>query len=179
MSARVVLVDAEDREVGTAGKLEAHLGDGRLHRAFSVFVLSGAGEVLIQRRADAKMLWPGHWSNACCSHPAPGEPVEAAARRRLGEELGMEAPCERLYAFEYRARFGAIGVEHELCHVLVARSDAAPIPNPAEVAEIAWLSPEALDARIARDPGAHTPWFRMEWLRLRARHAAVLEPCDA
>ena len=93
MNDKVILVDAHDIQIGVCDKRDAHLGTGRLHRAFSVHLIDSAGRHLIQRRAAGKMLWPGFWSNACCSHPAPGETVPDAASRRLREELGISAPC--------------------------------------------------------------------------------------
>ena len=38
MEERLILVDEEDKEVGTEEKIRAHQDGGKLHRAFSVFV---------------------------------------------------------------------------------------------------------------------------------------------
>src|SRR3954469_14253008 len=112
----VVLVDEDDREVGLAPKLRAH-ERGLLHRAFSVFVLNARGEVLLQRRADGKYHSAGLWTNTACGHPRPGEPVAAAARRRLREEMGFECALVAAGTFVYRARVGSELVEHELDHL--------------------------------------------------------------
>src|SRR3954468_11389591 len=85
-SPEVVLVDADDREIGRAEKMAAHRS-GALHRAFSVFVFDGDGRVLLQRRARGKYHSGGLWSNTCCGHPLPGEDVAAGGRRRLREEM--------------------------------------------------------------------------------------------
>ena len=105
----LILVDEADREIGTVPKTAGHLGAGVLHRAFSVFLFDDAGAVLIQKRAAGKMLWPGYWSNACCSHPRPDENVDVAARRRVREELRVECRLRFLYKFTYQARFGDVG----------------------------------------------------------------------
>ena len=166
MTSDVVLVDAQDVQIGVCDKRVAHLGAGQLHRAFSVHLIDSCGRHLLQRRAADKMLWPGFWSNACCSHPAPGETIMDAASRRLREELGISASCLFLYSFEYHARFGSIGAEHELCHVLVAQSDAVVSPATAEVSEIKWQTRAEISVQLS-DPQAHfTPWFRMEWRHL-------------
>lgn len=102
MSERVVLVDVDDAEVVTAGKLEAHR-TGQLHRAFSVFVFDPAGAMLLQRRAAGKYDSAGRWSNACCGHPRPGEDTRSAARRRLREEMGIDCALAPVTAFTYRA----------------------------------------------------------------------------
>ncbi len=49
----VILVDADDVEVGTAGKLDAHKR-GLKHRAISVLVRNSGGELLLQQRNEAK-----------------------------------------------------------------------------------------------------------------------------
>ena len=67
---RVVLVDAADRQVGTAPKLEAHRR-GLLHRALSVIVRDGEGRLLLQQRHARKYHSGGLWTNTCCSHPRP------------------------------------------------------------------------------------------------------------
>lgn len=166
MTVEVVLVDAKDNQIGVCGKQDAHLGSGRRHRAFSVHLIDSSGRHLIQQRAANKMLWPRFWSNACCSHPAPGETVTDAARRRLREELGVSALCRPLYSFEYHERFGSVGAEHELCHVLIAQTDEVISPSAEEVAAVKWLRRDQISDQIANSEASFTPWFRMEWARL-------------
>ncbi|HEY0272948.1 MAG TPA: isopentenyl-diphosphate Delta-isomerase, partial [Chitinophaga sp.] len=114
----VILVDEQDRQTGTMEKLEAHQR-GLLHRAFSVFILNEHHEMLLQQRALHKYHSGGLWTNACCSHPLPGEAVEAAAHRRLGEELGIDCYLTHLFAFQYRTAFDNGLTEHEYDHVLL------------------------------------------------------------
>ncbi len=90
----LVLVDHDDHEVGFMDKASAHEGKGTLHRAFSLFVFNAKGELLLQQRAPGKRLWPGFWSNTCCSHPRRGETMDNAIHRRLSEELGLQCPLE-------------------------------------------------------------------------------------
>lgn len=176
MTNDVVLVDAQDVPIGVCDKRDAHVGEGRLHRAFSVHLIDSGGRHLLQRRAAGKMLWPGFWSNACCSHPALGETIKDAASRRLREELGVSASCRFLYSFEYHARFGSIGAEHELCHVLVAQSDAVVSPATEEVSEIKWQTRAEISAQLSESPAQFTPWFQMEWRRLLSEHPSFDTP---
>jgi isopentenyl-diphosphate delta-isomerase type 1 len=120
----LILVDAEDREVGFMQKAEAHVGAGSLHRAFSLFVFDAQSRLLLQQRAAGKRLWGGYWSNTCCSHPRRGETMDTAIHRRLREELGMDCELGYLFKFQYQAQFDADGAEHELCWVYAGRSDA-------------------------------------------------------
>ena len=167
----LILVDSEDREIGFLDKASAHDGDGVLHRAFSLFVFNGRGELLLQQRAADKRLWPGYWANTCCSHPRRGEAIEDAIDRRLNEELGLACALRFLFKFQYQAHFGEAGSEHELCHVFVGHSDEAPQVNASEIDAVRWLTPAALDTEIQQHPERFTPWLKIEWERLRAEYS--------
>src|ERR1700761_7198620 len=100
----VILVDESDTPIGTMEKMAAHR-QAILHRAFSVFIFNSKGEMLLQRRASGKYHSAGLWTNACCSHPRPGEETGQAASRRLREELGFTTKLEKLFEFTYRTEF--------------------------------------------------------------------------
>ncbi len=178
-SERLILVAADDSVTGFASKRTAHLGSGLLHRAFSIFLFSPAGKVLLHRRSDGKPLWPGYWTNSCCSHPREGESYEQATRRRLREELGLEAPLQPLYRFEYQARYEDAGAEHELCTVYIGRvAESASVScNPLEIAAWGWFGIEEVDEIIAADSSVFTPWFLLEWARLRSDLAVAVAAC--
>src|SRR5271168_1810255 len=112
----VILVDESDQPLGTMEKMEAHRR-AVLHRAFSVFIFNSRGEMLLQQRAPDKYHSAGLWSNACCSHPRPGEETADAASRRLKEELGFTTPLEELFHFTYKSEFGNGLTEYEFDHV--------------------------------------------------------------
>ena len=159
---QVILVDADDREVGAMGKLAAHENGGVRHRAFSVFVADPRGRWLLQRRAAGKYHFPGLWTNACCSHPRPGERTADAAHRRLREELGFDCPLTERFRFEYKATSEAEGLtEHELDHVFTGVFEGEVHPDPGEVGEVRWVEPAALDRELRERPDAFTPWFKL------------------
>lgn len=167
----VVLVDEHDRVLGVAPKHSVHGATTPLHRGFSLFLFDGARRVLAQRRAAAKVTWPLVWSNSCCGHPALGEPVELAARRRLRDELGLDtvaALCVMLPDYRYRASRDGVE-ENELCPVLVARLPAGVDlrPDPEEIAELRWVVWEEFLAELTADPSPWSPWCREE-IRLLA-----------
>jgi isopentenyl-diphosphate delta-isomerase len=157
---RVVLVDCDDRPLGEMEKLQAHR-EGALHRALSVFVFNGKGDLLLQRRSAGKYHSGGLWTNTCCSHPRPDEPVQDAAARRLREEMGIAPALEPLFAFVYRSELDGGLVEHEFDHVFAGRSDAEPDPDPAEVSEWRYVAPDDIRHELAEAPERFTAWFRI------------------
>jgi len=171
----LILVDAADREIGHLSKEQCHLGRGTLHRAFSLFIFNDAGELLLQQRAAGKRLWPGYWSNSCCSHPRRLESMDSAIHRRLQEELGMSCALRFLFKFQYQAQFDACGAENEVCSVFVGRCSDPVIVNRDEILAIRWISAAELESEIS-GPGAElfTPWFLMEWRRIWREHRSAL-----
>jgi isopentenyl-diphosphate Delta-isomerase len=156
----VILVNEADIPVGTMEKVEAHL-KALLHRAFSVFIFDGEGKMLLQRRADGKYHSPGLWTNACCSHPRPGEETEAAAVRRLREELGFTTALTELFAFTYRSEYDNGLTEFEFDHVFVGRYEGAIHPDPAEVSGHGYRSMDEIRAELQTDPARFTTWFHL------------------
>lgn len=166
----LILVNAEDEAIGSLSKGACHDGEGVLHRAFSVFLFDQDNRLLVQQRAKAKRLWPLYWANSCCSHPRVGEDMATATLRRIKEELGVESELEYVYKFQYHARFGDLGSEHELCSVYLGRVEAVSVePNPTEIATTRWLDVGEVDDWMAQPEPADAiaPWFRMEWSALR------------
>ena len=162
----LILVDSSDEEIGGLDKEACHDGSGKLHRAISVFIFNRDGDLLIQQRHAQTRLWGSAWSNSCCSHPRVGEETDAAARRRVAEELGLETPLRFLFKFEYRSSYDEIGTEHELCSVYAGQVDREPIVNTNEIQAWEWVSSPELNRRIEQTPNDFTPWLRIEWARI-------------
>jgi isopentenyl-diphosphate delta-isomerase len=173
-SESLILVDEADREVGHLSKAECHHGRGVLHRAFSLLIFNGDGELLLQQRGASKRLWPLYWSNSCCSHPRRAESMETAIHRRLREELGVRCPLQFLFKFQYQAQFDAAGAEQELCSVFIGRCTEPPEVNRNEIQAWRWIAPEALQAELAGGAEKFTPWFKLEWARIWRDHRAAL-----
>ena len=158
---RIVLVDEKDNEAGTAEKMAAHKNGGVLHRAFSIFVFNGRGEMLIQKRAAGKYHCPGLWTNTCCSHQWPNESLEQAAHRKLKQEMGFDTTLKDIFKFIYKASFDNGLTEHELDHVFVGRFSGTVKPNPEEAGDFRWIAPDQLKKDVARRPDDYTPWFKI------------------
>ena len=172
MTETIILVDENDNEIGTEEKIKAH-EEGKLHRAFSIFLFNSRGRMLITRRAKTKYHCGGMWTNTCCSHPKPGESVEEAAHRRLREEMGIDCDMKELFSFIYKAEFDNGLSEHEFDHVLVGKFDGEPRPDPEEADDWRWVSVEELEKEI-HDSEKYTPWFQIAFNKLSEKNISSI-----
>ena len=164
MDEMVILVDPQDREIGIEEKIKAHR-DGKLHRAFSVFVFNEKNEMLLQQRAWHKYHSGGLWTNACCSHPRPGETLEQAAARRLQEEMGFSCPLHRAFQFIYKAELDGGLIEHELDHVFIGTYNGTIQPNVNEVAAFRWHPVQTIENDLKQSLEKYTVWFKLAFRR--------------
>ena len=157
---QVVLLDEDGRAVGVADKRSVHHRETPLHLAFSCYVFDHSGAVLLTRRATHKPTWPGVWTNSFCGHPAPGEDIAEAVRRRASQELGVEIRDVRLVlpAFRYRATMSDGVVENEMCPVFVATTTDTVAPDPEEVESFEWVGWEAFRASVLEGSRQVSPW---------------------
>lgn len=157
----VILVDEKDKPVGVAEKMEAHQL-GLLHRAFSVFIFNSKGEMLLQQRALHKYHSGGLWTNACCSHPNPGEETLAAAQRRLKEEMGFQVPVEKVFDFLYKKEFDNGLTEHEFDHVFAGEYESKQVDfNKGEVMDCCYKSMAEIRHTLITLPEKYTAWFHL------------------
>jgi isopentenyl-diphosphate Delta-isomerase len=155
----VVLINQHNEPIGTMAKHLVHSAQTPLHRGFSVFLFNNRQEVLLQQRSGNKITWPKVWSNSCCGHPHLGETSQEAARRRLYHELGLIAASLEVIEdnFRYKAEMNGI-VEHEICPILVGKTNEQVTPNPSEVEQIKWVDWETFVTQISQDPTHYSPW---------------------
>lgn len=157
----VVLLDDLGHAIGTHPKATVHTTDTPLHLAFSSYVVNSRGDVLITQRARSKPTWPGVWTNSCCGHPAPDEPLDRAVLRRLQQELGITARTATpiLPEFRYRAVMNNGIVENEICPVFrVVYDGPTPDPNPDEVDAIEWQPWHHFSYHVVNRTRDVSPW---------------------
>jgi isopentenyl-diphosphate Delta-isomerase len=133
-----------------------NINAGMLHRAFSVFLFTPDGKLILQQRAGTKITFPFIWANTCCSHPLSvgSEMIEEdalgvknAARRKLEHELGIDPADVPVSVFTWVTRVHYFGAsadgpwgEHEIDWILLCKPPKLPriTKNPNEVAQV-WL----------------------------------------
>ena len=152
------MVNESDKQVGTMEKMAAHQ-QGLLHRAFSVFIFNSKGEMLLQQRAATKYHSGGKWSNACCSHPRPGEDLLDAGKRRLKEELGFETALKKIFEFAYKIDFANGLAENEVDHVFVGEWQGQINLNSDEAQDYCYKSLPEIKHSLQIKPGSYTEWF--------------------
>lgn len=161
----VILVDTDNNQVGTMEKMLAHK-EGLLHRAFSIFIFNPRGEMLLQQRALGKYHSGGLWTNACCSHPLPGEETSVAAHRRLQEEMGFETAIHKIFDFVYKADMGNGLVEHEFDHVFTGEYDGPVLHNKEEVMNCCYKNLQEIRDNLGTHPQKYTAWFQLAFPKI-------------
>lgn len=154
------MVDENNKEIGTEEKIKAHK-DGKLHRAFSVFIFNSKGETLLQKRAQEKYHSGSLWSNTCCGHPRPQESLEGAAHRRLEEEMGFNCALVHLDSacFIYQTKINDL-FENEYDHIFIGEFNGNPRPDLKEAEDFKWADPKGIQKDIVLNPDKYTYWFK-------------------
>lgn len=156
----VVLVNERDEPIGTMEKMAAHR-NATLHRAFSVFIFNDRGDMLLQQRALSKYHSGGLWTNACCSHPLPGEDILEAAGRRLAEEMGFSVELKKAFDFTYKSEFDNGLTEFEFDHVFVGEYNNLVTPDKEEVNDYCFKSLEEIRSSLLLNGNKYTSWFHI------------------
>ncbi|KAM8881088.1 isopentenyl-diphosphate Delta-isomerase 1 [Synchiropus picturatus] len=183
LSEMCILIDENDQKIGADTKKNCHLNSnidkGLLHRAFSVFIFNSEEKLLLQQRSDAKITFPGCFTNTCCSHPLHTDReleekdsigVRRAAQRRLQAELGIPmaqvTPDEMTYLtrIHYKAQSDGIWGEHEIDYILFMQKDVELSPDPNEIKSHCYVTKEELRDMLdkaKRQELKITPWFSL------------------
>ena len=174
MEENCILVDKEDNIIGKDSKVNCHLGQGKLHRAFSVLLFNNSGDLLIQKRAREKITFPSIWANSCCSHPLHIETeldgiygAKVAAKRKMEQELGInpqEIDLDDLHyitKMRYKARADEKWIEYEIDYIFVIKCDVDINPNTIEIEDTKYVNPNELESVFQDEDAKIGPWFRL------------------
>ncbi|HMK31994.1 MAG TPA: isopentenyl-diphosphate Delta-isomerase [Nitrosopumilaceae archaeon] len=157
----LILVDSNDKPIGTEEKVKCHLPNGKLHRAFTILLFNREGKLLLTQRSMDKMLWPGDWDGTVASHPRQSETYVSSAERRLPEELGISCNLDYLFKFEYHVPYKNIGSENEVCGTLIGIVDDPTKIKlvKEEINDIKWITLDELLSDIKKSPQIYCPWM--------------------
>ena len=153
------VVDEEGNILDAITRGEAHGGSMKLHPVVHLHVFNSRGELYLQQRPQWKDIQPGKWDTATGGHVALGENVEAALKREVREELGIEDfQPESLghYVFESKK-------ERELVYVHKTIFDGTVCPNPDELDGGRFWALDEIRQNIGK--GVFTPNFESEFQR--------------
>ncbi|MCX6723191.1 MAG: isopentenyl-diphosphate Delta-isomerase [Candidatus Staskawiczbacteria bacterium] len=156
---KVILVDRKGKKIGTEFKLKAHK-EGKLHRAFSIFIFNSKGDLLLQKRSPKKYHSGGLWTNTCCSHPKPSKETILSAHKRLKEEMGFDCHLSEIFSFIYKAKLNNDLTEYEFDHIFIGKFNGKPVINKKEVKDFKWVNYEFLERDIKQNPKIYTYWFK-------------------
>ena len=151
------VVDQSDRFLYAAPRSKVH-GDNLCHRAVHILIFNDAGEVYLQKRSVRKERHPGLWDSSAAGHVGAGEEYDAAARRELQEELGIEVPLEKIGQLPASERTG-----QEFVWLYRGVYDGRMSLNRAEVETGRYIQPVVVTGWIAARPGDFAPGFPECW----------------
>jgi len=161
MDEYVILVDENDNPIGKEEKVKCHLPNGKLHRAFTALIFNNEGKLLLTKRSDKKMLWPGYWDGTVASHPRESETYVSSAERRMPEEIGFSCKMNYVNKFEYHVPYKDVGSENEICGTLIGTIDSFDESSMIrdEISEIKWINPDELKNELEQNRDAYCPWM--------------------
>jgi 8-oxo-dGTP pyrophosphatase MutT (NUDIX family) len=142
----VDVIDDEGRTIATVTRRE--IRERRLpHRCVYVLVFNHKGELFIHLRTVTKDVYPGYWDVCVGGVLTTGEPFDAAARREVAEELGLNLDPKRLFPFRYSDT-------STLVHGMVYRVEhEGPFRlQPEEIVRGEFVSVHEVAARAAKEP---------------------------
>jgi isopentenyldiphosphate isomerase len=160
----VDVVDACDRVIAQVPRWRVRR-DTLRHRAVYILVFDTAGRVLIHRRTPTKDVFPGYWDVCVGGVPRAGESYDEAARRELGEEIGVtEAALHAVSAMQYED-------EHTSIRGMVYRCTVRALGTlqASEVATVEWVSIDSVPRAFAERSFCPDGLAALDLFRARVR----------
>ncbi|HFC96953.1 MAG TPA: NUDIX domain-containing protein [Thermosulfurimonas dismutans] len=158
------MLEVVDEQGNTMGLLpRGQIHEQKLfHKSVHVVIFNPEGRLFLQKRSRLKDENPGKWDSSASGHVAPGEPYPVAARRELKEELGLLCGLKEVGRLPASPETG-----YEFVVIFKGTTRKNPRPNPMEIEEGRFVSPEELEQWLTERPEDFTPTFRLLWDRYR------------
>lgn len=139
-----------------------------LHPVVRLFIINREGRFFLQKRSQAKQLFPGLWDNAVTGHVIYGESLREALFREASEEIGLR----RFNPLQMGGYVCSAFKERELVCVYAAVGNFALNPHNDEVDEGKYWTVEQIEESMGH--GVFTPSFEKDWRLFRDKVAALL-----
>ena len=156
--------DAEKRATGKTIYRDAEWPAWTYHLVIHICLLDEEGRMLIQKRSDEKVLFPGCWDMTIAGNALAGETSQQAAMREAREELGLLFDLEGrrpdmtidfkegfddIYVVRLGIdRVGVVGDEEPL----TGASELGRLPlQREEVTEVKWADRDEVMAKLAAE----------------------------
>ena len=149
------VVDEEDRVIGKETRENCHK-NRLIHRSVYVLLINSKGELFLQKRSMSKDLYPGYYTGSATGHVDYGETYDQAAQRELREELGINAPLEKIGKFH---SFSPI--ENEFSTLYVCSYDGEVKFNPEEITMGLWMKLEQVREDMESGKKLFAPGFKV------------------
>ena len=127
--------------------------EDRFRMVVHICIFNSKGELLIQRRADDIVRWPGYWDVSVGGGASAGDTSRMAAERETAEELGLHIDFSNrrpVVTVNFRTGFDdfyTIDLDCTLDDLTLQKE---------EVAEARWATVEEIEAMI--DAGTFIPY---------------------
>lgn len=125
------VVNEKDEVVGSALRSKVHQDKSLIHRSVAVLVFQN-NRLYLQRRNETKDTYAGYWTCSCSGHVDIGETYEDAAKRELGEELGLQIEEPLLFLQKKIIRYPA---ETEYISFFRYNTSVKIVVNATEISE--------------------------------------------
>lgn len=156
----VIVVNEEDIPIGLA--MLAEVWDkGLYHRVVRIMAEDRQGRILLQKRSDNMLVFPGLWDNSAAGHVDEGMTYESAARQEVAEEVGVaDMPLTEIgYYLSHGAYAGRIINQFQKVYRLVLDHDTVTKDHH-EVATLEWFTIEEVRTLVHNHPQLVTPGLR-------------------
>ncbi|MCL5245418.1 NUDIX domain-containing protein [Cellulophaga sp. 20_2_10] len=124
MDELIDILDSDGNKTGkTALKSESHK-NGWFHQTVHIWFYTNDNEVLLQKRAKNKAVFPLLWDVSVAGHIGAGEKIEASALREVEEEIGvlvLETDLHKIGCFKSIQKHTVTLIDCEYNHTFISK----------------------------------------------------------
>jgi isopentenyl-diphosphate Delta-isomerase len=156
MSEFNIEVDKHDNVVGLRPRGDFFATE-HIHRSSNLILYNSKGEILLQKRAKNKKLYPNVYSFSV-SGTVANESYEECILRESLEEIGISVKVKLLFNYHYFDN-----VDKAFYAIFITKikdNDLKQIkPEKREISELLWVDPKKLEKDIYENSHKYTPAF--------------------